>query len=60
MSPIFVVEELSELILELISNTDKRDSLGLTGYQMVMDELNSKHMSKKTLTVYKTIKNSKN
>ena len=53
-------EELSELILELISNTDKRDSLGLTGYQMVMDELNSKHMSKKTLTVYKTIKNSKN
>jgi len=53
-------EELSELILELISNTDKRDSLGLTGYQMVMDELNSKDMSKKTLTVYKTIKNSKN
>ena len=52
--------ELSNLILELLQNPEKRNNLGETGYQMVMDELNSKVMSTKTLNVYETIKNSPN
>ena len=53
-------KELSNLILELLQNPEKRNTLGETGYQMVMDELNSKVMSTKTLNVYETIKNSPN
>ena len=41
-------------------NTKKRNELGEMGYQMVMDELNSKVMSKKTLNVYENIKKSSN
>jgi len=52
--------ELSNLILELLQNTKKRNELGEMGYQMVMDELNSKVMSKKTLNVYENIKKSSN
>ena len=52
--------ELSNLILELLQNPEKRNNLGETGYQMVMDELNSKVMSKKTLDVYETISKSSN
>ena len=46
--------------MELLQNPEKRNTLGETGYQMVMDELNSKVMSTKTLNVYETIKNSPN
>ena len=52
--------ELSDLILELLQNPEKRNNLGERGYQMVMDELNSKVMSKKTLNVYETISKSSN
>ena len=31
-------KELSNLILELLQNPEKRNTLGETGYQMVMDE----------------------
>ena len=48
-------EELSRLILELISNPKKCTSLGESGYNMVQEESNSKIMSKKTLNVYKKI-----
>ena len=51
-------QELSELTLELIQNPEKRDVLGQKGYQMVIDELNSEVMSKKTLNFYQTIKKS--
>lgn len=54
-------EELSRLILELITNPEKRNSLGESGYNMVQEESNSKIMSKKTLEVYqKLIHNMKN
>ena len=48
-------EHLSKLILELITNPEKRNSLGESGYNMVQEESNSKIMSKKTLNVYKKI-----
>jgi len=48
-------EELSKLILELISNPKKCTSLGESGYNMVQEESNSKIMSKKTLNVYEEI-----
>ena len=48
-------QELSKLILELVTNIDKRNSLGLAGYDMVQNESNSKIMSKKTLDVYQNI-----
>ena len=47
--------ELSKLILELVTNIEKRNSLGLAGYDMVQNESNSKIMSKKTLDVYQNI-----
>jgi len=53
-------EELSQLILELLLNPKKRDSLGLAGYKMITTESNSKVMSEKTLNLYKTITNPKN
>ncbi|MDC0170585.1 glycosyltransferase family 4 protein [Candidatus Nitrosopelagicus sp.] len=48
-------QELSKLILELVTNIEKRNSLGLAGYDMVQNESNSKIMSKKTLDVYQNI-----
>ena len=48
-------QELAKLILELIINPKKRDSLGLAGYEMVQNESNSKIMSKKTLNVYRKL-----
>ncbi len=54
-------EQLSKLILELITNPEKCNSLGESGYNMVQEESNSKIMSKKTLQVYqKLIHNMKN
>ena len=48
-------QELAKLILELIINPKKRNSLGLAGYEMVQNESNSKIMSKKTLNVYRKL-----
>jgi len=48
-------QELSKLILELVTNTEKRNLLGLAGYNMVQNESNSKIMSEKTLDVYENI-----
>ena len=48
-------QELSKLILELVTNIEKRNSLGLAGYDMFQNESNSKIMSKKTLDVYQNI-----
>ena len=48
-------EHLSKLILELITNPEKRNSLGESGYNMVQEESNSKIMSKKTLEVYQKL-----
>jgi glycosyltransferase involved in cell wall biosynthesis len=48
-------QELSKLILELVTNIEKRNLLGLAGYDMVQNESNSKVMSKKTLDIYQNI-----
>jgi len=51
---------LSKLILELVQNPKKCESLGLTGYKMILNEFNSKVMSEKTLNVYQNITKSQN
>ena len=38
-----------------MTNTEKRNLLGLAGYNMVQNESNSKIMSEKTLDVYENI-----
>lgn len=48
-------QELAKLILELILNPKKCNSLGLAGYEMVQNESNSKIMSEKTLNVYQKL-----
>ena len=47
--------ELANSIIELIVNKEKRDKLGISGYNRVNSELNSKTMVKKTLKIYETI-----
>ena len=48
-------KELANSITELIVNKEKRTRLGISGYNTVNSELNSKTMVKKTLKIYKTI-----
>jgi glycosyltransferase involved in cell wall biosynthesis len=48
-------KELANSIIELIVNKEKRTRLGISGYNIVNSELNSKTMVKKTLKIYETI-----
>ena len=48
-------KELANSIIELIVNKEKRTRLGISGYNIVNSELNSRTMVKKTLKIYKTI-----
>ena len=48
-------KELANSIIELIVNKEKRIRLGISGYNIVNSELNSKTMVKKTLKIYETI-----
>ena len=48
-------KELANSITELIVNKEKRTRLGISGYNTVNSELNSKTMVKKTLKIYETI-----
>ena len=48
-------KELANSITELIVNKEKRTRLGISGYNIVNSELNSRTMVKKTLKIYKTI-----
>jgi glycosyltransferase involved in cell wall biosynthesis len=47
-------KELANSIIELIVNKEKRTRLGISGYNIVNSELNSKTMVKKTLKIYET------
>ena len=48
-------KELANSIIELIVNKEKRTRLGISGYNIVNSELNSRTMVKKTLKIYETI-----
>ena len=48
---------LGNAILNLIKNENKRHELGLSGYELVRDECNSKKMAEKTLDIYEKIFN---
>ena len=48
-------KELANSITELIVNKENRTRLGISGYNIVNSELNSKTMVKKTLKIYETI-----
>jgi len=48
-------KELANSITELIVNKEKRTRLGISGYNIVNSELNSRTMVKKTLKIYETI-----
>ena len=48
-------KELANSIIELIVNKEKRTRLGISGYNIVNSELNSKTMVKKTLKIYETV-----
>jgi len=48
-------DELSRLIIELVNNNDKRVELGISGFNRVNSELNSKIMVKKTLKIYESL-----
>ena len=48
-------KELANSIIELIVNKEKRTRLGISGYNLVNSELNSRTMVKKTLKIYETI-----
>ena len=48
-------KELANSIIELIVNKEKRMRLGISGYNIVNSELNSRTMVKKTLKIYETI-----
>ena len=50
-------KKLSEAILTLIKDEDKKIKLGLSGYKLVQDTCNSKIMAKNTLDVYNSIIN---
>ena len=45
-------EELANSIIELIINKEKREKLGISGFNLVNAELNSRTMVKKTLKIY--------
>ena len=49
--------ELAEAIIELINNKQKCLEYGLSGYNLVQDECNSKLMVKNTLKMYNEIVN---
>lgn len=46
---------LSEAMIDLLENEDKRARLGLSGYQLVKDTCNSQEMSKRIAAVYRQI-----
>ena len=48
-------DELSKLILELLKDDKKRIELGISGFNRVNSELNSKIMVKKTLKIYESV-----
>ena len=48
-------DELSKLILELLKDVKKRIELGISGFNRVNSELNSKIMVKKTLKIYESV-----
>tara|TARA_B100000029_G_scaffold41840_1_gene38887 strand:+ start:3310 stop:4500 length:1191 start_codon:yes stop_codon:yes gene_type:complete len=48
-------DELSKLILELVKNEKKRIEMGISGFNRVNSELNSKIMVKKTLKIYESL-----
>jgi glycosyltransferase involved in cell wall biosynthesis len=45
-------QELSESMLELLQNKEKRDRYGLAGYKFITEIANSKNMATKTLKLY--------
>jgi len=47
--------ELAESIIELVIDEEKRIKLGVSGFNSVDSELNSKIMVKKTLKIYETV-----
>ena len=48
-------DELSKLILELLKDDKKKIELGISGFNRVNSELNSKIMVKKTLKIYESV-----
>ena len=50
-------QELSEAIVELINDKEKCLEYGLSGYNLVQRECNSKSMAEKTLKMYNQIIN---
>ena len=48
-------DELSKLILELLKDDKKKIELGISGFNRVNSELNSKIMDKKTLKIYESV-----
>lgn len=48
-------KELSDAILELIKDKNKKIELGMAGFKLVKDTCNSKNMAKNTLDVYNNL-----
>lgn len=48
-------KELSDAILELIKDKNKKNELGIAGFKLVKDTCNSKNMAKNTLNVYNNL-----
>ena len=48
-------KKLSEAILTLVKDEDKKIKLGLSGFKLVQDICNSKNMAKNTLEVYNSL-----
>ena len=53
-------KKLSEAILTLIKDEDRKIELGLSGFKLVQDTCNSKNMAKNTLEVYNSLINKTN
>ena len=45
-------EDLSQSILELLQNEEKRNRYGLAGYKFITEVANSKSMARNTLNIY--------
>jgi len=48
-------KQLSESILDLINDEEKCEKLGLSGYNLVLEQCNSKIMAKQTLALYEEL-----